>query len=795
MFWRLKKIFPLLLAAGALQTAAAPVHPLGAFNFPSREEADKAWIRRDGSPAVATAGAAGGVTFPCPLKDRDRVYWDQAVSLDLSSFTSLEMDLSCRRPESIRSLGIYLKSGSGWYVWNKPLAYAGRQTVLMPKNLFSIEGTPAGWHRIEAVRVSPWRGNAENTEISIYGLFGRADEILIMKGTHTDPAEQAAARRAAERLSDWLADLNLPHGIVAGDQIPAQARILILPYNPALTGGQRKSISSFIARGGKLMVFYSADSELARMMNLKLGAYASAANRGQWSSFAFSKPHEWLVPESVPQQSWNIRPVTPGAGRGEIIAEWRDAAGRPTGDPAWVFTDRGLWMTHILLGDNPQKKQEMLLGLLGRLEPSIWARPAWMMLQRAGQIDSFRSLEEAIGVIGTAARKNGRKKEAEALLAETMQHYREAIGLYEKSAFPAVVASCKKMRDCLTRAYSCAQTPAANEFRGVWDQYVTAFYDGKWAETCRRLKEGGMTAVFPNVAKGGITRCRGNILPMELKNGGDPFKEYIEHARAAGLEVHAWIICWNLDTAPPEFVEQMKKEGRLIIGADSKPRPWLNPAHEANRSMMAAFIREVVRNYGPDGIHLDYIRYPDANGSYDPVSRQLFEKQMKITVGRWPRDVMDGGPLRKSWRKWRADNLTALISRLHDEIRAENPRVRFSAAVYGNWPDCAESIGQDWGSWVDRRLVDFVCPMNYTSKPGAFHALLKKQMDIENAERRMYPGIGVSATESQLPPDLVIEQIGTARELKAPGFMLYQLDEVLADDVLPVLRLGTTRVR
>ncbi|HNS80757.1 MAG TPA: family 10 glycosylhydrolase [Kiritimatiellia bacterium] len=785
---------PIVLAAVCLQAGDSAVQSLVQFRFAAPETTEKAWVSRDNSPP-AVPGRGGGTTFRCPLRKRDRVYWDQTVSLDLSRFTSFEMDLACPHPEALRSLGIYFKSGKGWYVWNKPPAYAGRQTVLMPRNLFSVEGSPAGWHKIEAIRFSPWKGNPENTEITVYSLAGRKDRILIMPGSETEPAEKAASRRAAQRLSDWLAGLNIPHGHLSGDAIPAETRLLILPYNPALSAGQRKSVASFLQRGGKLMVFYSADPELARLMDVRLGAYAAAKNRGQWSAFAFRNPNEWLVPARVPQQSWNIRPVTPLAGRGEIIAEWLDAEGRPTGDPAWVSTGRGLWMTHILLGDNPQQKQAMLLGLLGRLEPEVWGRTAWMMLQRAGQIDSFRSLEEAAAEITREAGKNRKIKQVEPLLEETMQHYRDALTLYEKNAFPAVTVACGRMRESLTRAYSCAQAPVRKEFRGVWDQYAAGFHEKDWAGKCRLLAESGIRAVFPNVAKGGITSCRSAVLPMEAKNGDDPFREYIAAAREAGLEVHAWIICWSLDTAPADFAEQMKKEGRLVIGADGKTRPWLNPAHEANRNMLAAFIREVIRSYNPEGIHLDYIRYPDSDGSYDPVSRRQFEKQTGTAVAQWPRDVLAGGLLRRAWLTWRAADLTALVARLHDEVRAENPRVRLSAAVYGNWPDCADSIGQDWGRWLKDGRLDFVCPMNYTSKPGAFDSLLGKQMRLPGAQKRLYPGIGVSATESQLTPDLVIEQIVTARGREAPGFMLYQLDEVLTEDVLPVLRLGVTRPR
>ena len=84
-----------------------------------------------------------------------------------------------------------------------------------------------------------------------------------------------------------------------------------------------------------------------------------------------------------------------------------------------------------------------------------------------------------------------------------------------------------------------------------------------------------------------------------------------------------------------------------------------------------------------------------------------------------------------------------------DEIRKVNPTARLSAAVYGWYPQCTESLGQDWGAWLASGAVDFVCPMNYTADPAQFRALARRVLAVPHGEGRIFPGIGVNQQRHQ----------------------------------------------
>jgi hypothetical protein len=436
----------------------------------------------------------------------DRVYWDRDVNLDLDPFSSFELDLSCAHPEAMRALRVYFKSGDGWYVWGGTLPKSGRQPLQLLKNEFSTEGRPAGWDRIERIRISPWKGAPMDTALILYGLSARTDGIILLQAGASagDAAEQRAAERAASRISRRLKNAGIPHRLVQEPELTTplllQAQVVILPYNPQVSRMHRRMLRSFCRRGGRLMVFYSADAELARMMHMKLGAYRKAEQHAQWTSFRFIHPEKWNVPARIFQRSWNIRPVSPADDAAEVIAYWYDAAGTSTRDPAWVASDQGLWMTHILLADDARSKQDMLSGLLAHLDPPLWPDIAWQALQGAAKIDSFRTLGEAVTAIEREAGRAGADGRVSPLLDQARQTYRRMLRAYETRRYPAVLNDARRLRTTLTEAYASAQSARQGEFRGVWDHGGAGLYPGNWARTCDILAANGINAVFPNCA-------------------------------------------------------------------------------------------------------------------------------------------------------------------------------------------------------------------------------------------------------------------------------------------------------
>jgi len=85
--------------------------------------------------------------------------------------------------------------------------------------------------------------------------------------------------------------------------------------------------------------------------------------------------------------------------------------------------------------------------------------------------------------------------------------------------------------------------------------------------------------------------------------------------------------------------------------------------------------------------------------------------------------------------------------------------------------------------------------MNYTAELGKFASYVQSQVSLPAGKGRIWSGIGVTATESQLDPAQVIDQVTVARQAGASGFVLFDLNRTLERDVMPVLRLGATSER
>jgi len=795
-----------LLTGSAFSEAATPanIQTLAAFSYSSEKAAQKAWVPKEASPTVQFAKhRARGLTFPCPFsKNTDRFVWDHNIKLNLTDYQSLEFDFSCDQPSAIRALSIYLKSGKGWYVWTGKISGPGRQILSMMKADFKPQGKPSGWHAIERIRLSPWKGASLDTAISGYSLQARNNAIVLIQGTASakDASEKAIAKRCTMRLSNWLQKAGVPHDIMTDEQVMSQktthVKLFILCYNPSLPKKEVDVLESHLKNGGKIIVFYSASERLAKLMHVRLGLYQVASRYGQWTSFLFTDPEKWHVPEMVFQESWNIWPVYPADKTASVIATWQNIKGELTGDPAWVTSKQGLWMSHILLDDDAEAKQQMLLGLIAHYLPSVWPRAAWLCLQRAGRIDSCSNLSETISVISTEAEKTTISPQVTSMLLKKARIlFTQMLDDYELKSYASVVDKFHELRNTLVNAYARVQTPMRNEFRGVWDHQGTGIYPGDWDETCRVLAKNGITAIFPNIAWGGIAHYKSRILKQSdtVKRYGDQLAACVRAAHKYGLEVHAWIVCWNLQGSSPDEIKRLKDEGRLLTKKDGTIFPWLNPAHPTNRKQTLAMCKEIASRYSVDGIQLDYIRYPDQQTGFGPATRKLFEKTIRHKIKNWPEDVQQGGNDFTAFSKWRESLITSFVSDVNRTVKTEKPALKLSAAVYGRYPECKTTKAQDWGYWLKKDLVDFVSPMDYTMNAGEYRRLLENQSRLPNAQQRIFPGIGVTATESQLTADQVIEQILIGREFGYSGFMLFDLDPTLRDKILPLLSLGVTR--
>ena len=302
----------------------------------------------------------------------------------------------------------------------------------------------------------------------------------------------------------------------------------------------------------------------------------------------------------------------------------------------------------------------------------------------------------------------------------------------------------------------CALSASAAEIHAVWDHTGRGLYPGNWPQTIAVLKASHVTDIFVNVAGADFAHYPSAVLPKSgtLEKYGDQMAACLRAAKGSGIRVHAWIICFNATRNIPKVLESFRQRGWRLKDAKGKLLTYLDPSVPSVRARALAAVDELVGRYQVDGIHLDFVRWGDA--AVKPA------------------------------------NAAAVITQFVAEARRHVKRPRWlTTAVYGRYPNCVEKVGQDWKRWLDFDLVDYVVPMDYAGTNALFEELLRLQMAPSRNLRRTIVGIGVTSNEATLNAKAVVSQINLTRKYGFPGQSLFDLDWMLAEKILPVLRQGT----
>lgn len=785
----------LLLPAAAL---AAPL-VIDDFSYPDTPAARAAWQEMAGSLPVemSDSGEWGDervMKLPCDFSvQTDRSYWDRNIAMDLSGYREFALEIFVPDPGAVSHFTLFFRSGAGWYGNSATVDKPGWQTLYFSVIDFGTEGTPAGWDQIDGIRLSPWKESDQDTYLALRELRTFTPLVFLVKDTQT--ADTSTVERTTDLLSAWLGRYNVSYGVIDDTDVEVGyldgSRMAVLPYNNTLSDAALTALESYVAGGGKLMVYYVLANRIAAL----LGIQETGWTQGDFAAYTFQDDQIQNLPAHVLQTSWNITVAAPTAQyNSRAIAEWQDNQGLPTGYPAWLASDHGLFMSHVIIGDDAANKQYMLLVLIGHYVPEIWPAVSNSAIENIGKIADYLSYDEAVSDIHVRGAQTPRAQSVEAELAQADSLRENAIALLAAAEHAQTVLVAGDARSHLLEAYYLSQSPTWPEFRAVWEHSGTGPYPGDWAFAIDALADNHFTAIFPNMLWGGLAHYDSALLPHSDKfdTYGDQIAACIEAAHQRGIEVHVWKVNWNLSNASQSFIDDMRTAGRTQVTRYGEPADWLCPSHQENFVLERDSMLEVVQNYDVDGIHFDYIRYPSGNNCYCDGCRDRFEQQTGSTVTNWPDDVVDGGPLESAFLDWRREQITNLVSAVYQGVKAIKPNVKVSAAVFSSYAYCKDGVGQDWVDWINRGIVDFLCPMDYTNDFDRFENLVSEQLDYSLDRIPIYPGIGASSSSSSFGPDGVIVQVSTTRRLDTGGFIIFNFDRNLAESVLPALGQGAT---
>jgi|GEM_PF-51268 len=783
--------------AVGMESAAAKQLIVDEFDYANSAAAAAAWAPQGGSPGplVAESGPWGAerlTVFPCDYTagDRDRGCWDRDVTLDLSSYAAFALRVYCRNPAPIATVTLYFRSGSGWYAASVNLSATGWSTLVFHREQFVTEDSPTGWDKIDGIRFSPWRGSKEDTSVCADRLRAYTPAILLVRPTKTAAAYGEDVDQYCAPFLDWLGLYDVEVGEITDEGVETGlldgASLAILPYNPVTSAIEVQKIEAFVQSGGKLIVCYVVDSAVTDLLGV---------NRLGWKecsvcAMRFSQSTMPGLPARAGQASWNFIEAAPAGSNAQITATWEDCTGKGLDYPALLCSPTGAYLTHVLLDDDPVNKQQMLLAVVGRFVPDLKRAIAGSALNRIGRIALYGGFGEAARDIRARGPKSLHPKTVAADLKKAADRRSAAGAAYGRGDYAQTLGPAFTARKWLQMAYALCQLPLAGEFRAAWNHSGTGAWPGDWGRSAEQLSKNGFTAVLPNMLWGGLAHYPSRYLPRSdtYRTYGDQIAQCVAACKPLGVQVHVWKVNWNLGTAPQSFITDMRSRKRTQVDVYGKDVDWLCPSHPRNRKLELNALMEAATRYAVDGIHFDYIRYPDETTCYCSGCRTRFEAYRGAKVTNWPDDCYSG-TLRSEYRNWRCLQITALVREVHDRVKAVKPEMKISAAVFNDYPYCRTSVGQDWVQWIKKGYLDFVCPMDYTTGASEFAALVSAQRSRVKGLIPMYPGIGASLG---LTADGIIVQILETRRQATAGFTLFNYDSYLSGEILDLLGKATT---
>lgn len=307
-------------------------------------------------------------------------------------------------------------------------------------------------------------------------------------------------------------------------------------------------------------------------------------------------------------------------------------------------------------------------------------------------------------------------------------------------------------------ALSAAAQPK-REVRAVW---LTTLNGLDWPQTratseaSRRQQQQELCRILDQLKAANFntvllqTRVRGSVIyPSAIESwdgaltgtigrdpGYDPLRFAIEETHRRGMELHAWVVtipCFKVDVARKMGARSVLKTHPALCKRHGDTY-YLDPGQPGTEDYLAELCLEIAEKYDVDGLHFDYIRYPDNAVSFPDAA--TYKKYS-------PKGVPKAA--------WRRDNITRIVRRIYKEVHARKPWVRISSSPVGKYADLTryssrgwnarDAVHQDAQRWMREGIHDLLFPMMYFD--GDHFYPFAADWQEQSAGRHVVPGLGV----------------------------------------------------
>lgn len=330
-------------------------------------------------------------------------------------------------------------------------------------------------------------------------------------------------------------------------------------------------------------------------------------------------------------------------------------------------------------------------------------------------------------------------------------------------------------------------TSPLTETRAVW---LTTIGGLDWPKTKNaELQKKELCDILDKLKKANIntillqTRIRGTVIyPSAIEPwddcitgrsgkfpGYDPLQYAIEECHKRGMELHAWIVCIPLG----------KLQKQKALGAESilrqnpklcktvKGECFMIPGNPETANYIAKLCGEITEKYDIDGIHLDYIRYPESSYGFSDINMML--------------------PKYRNKDEWRRENITRIVQRISEKVKSIKPWIKMSCSPIGKYNDlsryssknwnCFSAVYQDPVEWLRNGYMDELFPMMYF-QGDHFYPFLYNWNEVRG-QKPVIPGLGIyflDPREGRWELNDVRAEIFAIRKTGIGGIAFYRSD-------------------
>ncbi|MDD2502833.1 MAG: hypothetical protein PHG58_03100 [Clostridia bacterium] len=292
----------------------------------------------------------------------------------------------------------------------------------------------------------------------------------------------------------------------------------------------------------------------------------------------------------------------------------------------------------------------------------------------------------------------------------------------------------------------------------------------------KKMSEAGIGIYYPFACLYGES-CYPSRFVKQVTQG-DLLQQIIETAGEYNIEVHPVVA----------FASLGKHQVKPFIG-NGAPEGHASghvacPSQESNCKLVYDIMMESIENYKIQGIHLDYIRYPNVSYSLKYPCECAACREYRIN---WfgkevfsGEDMKDPGKLYKELTM-RAEFIKGFVQKIRNLTSSAG--IELSMAAREKYTHFALAEGQDWVEWSKEGLVDVISPMSYSPDFNTFKDFVDEHIQLlKNGKSIYFAGIGRNSDKGELSSGELIRQLQYASENGVKGCTIFHFGALTDED-------------